>query len=103
MTDARLAEIEARLQKPTPEPFASLLAELVQAVKDGRAGRQEDPEKANADRIAKIGKRNRPLAAIDKQRMELIFDDVNLGAVKPDTLRVQVSGNYQQEQQTFET
>lgn len=60
MTDARLAEIEARLQKPTPEPFASLLAELVQAVKDGRAGRQADPEKANAERIAKIGKRNRP-------------------------------------------
>lgn len=38
---------------------------------------------------------NAQIAAIDKQRMELIFDDVNLGAVKPDTLRVQVSGNYQ--------
>ena len=42
-----------------------------------------------------MGITNAQIAAIDKQRMELIFDDVNLGAVKPDTLRVQVSGNYQ--------
>ena len=38
---------------------------------------------------------NSQIEAIDKQRMEMYYDDVNLGALKPDSLRVQVGGVYQ--------
>ena len=36
MTAERLQEIKARLAKPTPEPFKSILEELVQAVEGQR-------------------------------------------------------------------
>lgn len=38
---------------------------------------------------------NAQLDAIDKQRMEMYFDDVNLGALDPDSLSVMINGVYQ--------
>lgn len=38
---------------------------------------------------------NAQIDAIEKQRLEMIFDDVNLGVLKPDSLSVMVNGVYQ--------
>jgi len=38
---------------------------------------------------------NAQIDAIDKQRMEMYFDDVNLGALDPDSLSVMIGGVYQ--------
>lgn len=37
---------------------------------------------------------NAQIDAIDKQRLEMIFDDVNLGVIKPDSLSVMIAGQY---------
>lgn len=37
---------------------------------------------------------NAQIDAIDKQRLEMIFDDVNLGVIKPDSLSVMLGGVY---------
>lgn len=41
-----------------------------------------------------MGITNSQLDAIDKQRLEMIFDDVNLGVLKPDSLSVMLGGVY---------
>lgn len=38
---------------------------------------------------------NAQISAIDKQRMEASFDDIGLGAIKPDSLSVMLGGVYQ--------
>lgn len=58
MTDERLAQIKARLAKPVPEPYAGLLAELVEAVEANRA--KVAPKRAKIETRAERSEEENP-------------------------------------------